>query len=275
MTPGGDGREWYDAVYGGFAEEVNAVIRAEAFGEEIGQNSWLTADEHRGFCGRLELDGSSEVLEVASGSGGPALFMVRETGCRLTGVDLHDDGVAAANAAAAEQGLADRARFERADARAPLPFGEGSFDALLCIDSINHMYERERVLRDWHRVLRPEGRLLFTDPIVVTGMLRREEMELRSGGMGEFVFSPPGLDEELLRAAGFAEIQVEDRTPNMAAVSGAWRAARARHESQLDQMEGRDTNARFQEFLGVVERLASERRLSRLAFLARKPAAQL
>lgn len=273
MTPGGEGREWYDAVYGGFAEEVNAAIRAEAFGEEIGQNSWLTADEHRGFFDLLDLDGSDEVLEVASGSGGPALFMVRESGCHVTGVDLHDDGVAAANAAAADLGLAGRARFLHVDARGPLPFADASFDALICIDSINHIYEREQVLRDWHRVLRPGGRLLFTDPIVVTGMLRREEMMLRSGGMGEFVFSPPGLDEALLRSAGFGEIQVQDRTPNMAAVAGAWRSARARHEPQLDEIEGREANAGFQDFLGAVERLASERRLSRLAFLARNPAA--
>lgn len=271
MSQGGAGREWYDNVYGGFADQVNATIRAEAFGEEIGQNSWLTADEHRGFFGLLEIDGSSEVLEVASGSGGPALFMVRETGCRVTGVDLHDDGVAAGNAAAAEQGLAGQARFRQVDAREPLPFDDASFDALICIDSINHMYERERVLRDWHRVLRPGGRALFTDPIVVTGMLRREEMLVRSRGMGEFVFSPPGLDETLLRAAGFDEIQVEDRTPNMAAVSGAWRAARARHSSELDEIEGAEANAAFQEFLRVVERLASELRLSRPAFLARKP----
>ena len=166
------GREWYDSVYGGFADELNAEIRAEAFGEEIGQNSWLTADEHRGFFGMLGLGESDEVLEVASGSGGPALFMVRETGCRVTGVDLHDDGVATANVAAAAAGLAERARFQRVDARAGLTFDDGSFDALLCIDSINHMYEREAVLRDWHRVLRPGGRLLFTDPIVVTGMIR-------------------------------------------------------------------------------------------------------
>ena len=91
--------------------------------------------------------------------------------------------------------------------------------------------------------------------------------------MGEFVFSPPGLDEALLRSAGFGEIQVQDRTPNMAAVAGAWRSARARHEPQLDEIEGREANAGFQDFLGAVERLASERRLSRLAFLARKPAA--
>ena len=264
-------REWYDSVYGAFADELNAAIRAEAFGEEIGQNSWLTADEHRGFFRMLGLDASTDVLEVASGSGGPALFMVRETGCRVTGVDLHDDGVATANAAAAAAGLAERARFQRVDARAGLPLDDAGFDALLCIDSINHMYERQAVLRDWHRVLRPGGYLLFTDPIVVTGMIRREEMVLRSGGMGEFVFTPPGFDEELLRAAGFDELQVEDRTPNMAAVAGAWRRARAAHEAELDEREGRETNARFQEFLGVVERLASERRLSRLAFLARRP----
>jgi SAM-dependent methyltransferase len=267
----GDDREWYDSVYGGFADELNAAIRAEAFGEEIGQNSWLTADEHRHFFRLLGIGESSEVLEVASGSGGPALFMVRETGCSVTGVDLHDDGVVTANAAAAAAGLAERARFQRVDARKGLPFDKHSFDALLCIDSINHIYEREALLRDWHRVLRPGGRLLFTDPIVVTGMIRREEMVLRSGGMGEFVFTPPGRDEELLRAAGFDEIQVEDRTPNMAAVSGAWRAARARREAQLDELEGSEANARHQEFLATVERLASERRLSRLVFLARRP----
>jgi SAM-dependent methyltransferase len=272
MAKGGEGREWYDAVYGGFADRLGATIRAEAFGEDIGQNSWLTADEHRGFFRRLGIDGSTEVLEVASGSGGPALFMVRETGCCVTGVDLHDDGVTAANTAAAQQGLEDRARFRRIDAREPLPFGDSNFDVVICIDSINHMYERERVLREWQRVLRPGGSVLFTDPIVVTGMVRRDEALIRSRGMGEFVFSPPGLDETLLRAVGFDEIQVEDRTPNMAAVSGAWRAARSRHSSELDEIEGADANVAFQEFLGVVERLARERRLSRPLFVARKRA---
>jgi SAM-dependent methyltransferase len=264
-------REFYDATYGGFAERVYAAIRAEAFGEDIGQNSWLSAGEHRTFFGWLGLDGSSEVLEVACGSGGPALFMVRETGCRVTGVDLHGDGIAAATAAAAERGLADRASFLQGDAREPLPFGDESFGALLCIDSINHIYEREPVLAEWRRVLRPGGRLLFTDPITVTGMIRREEMMLRSRGMGEFVFTAPGVMDTLLRAAGFDDIGVEDVTPNMATVSGAWRDARTRHAAELDEIEGSERNTRFQEFLGAVTQLASERRLSRLAYVARRP----
>jgi SAM-dependent methyltransferase len=265
------GTEFYDKTYGGFADQLNASIRSEAFGEEIGQNSWLTADEFRRFFAWLEIGASSNVLEIASGSGGPALFMARETGCRVTGVDLNEAGVAAANAAAADQGLSDRTRFVRGDAREALPFDVGSFDALVCIDSINHMYDRMRVLSEWHRVLRSGGRLLFTDPITVTGMIRREEMVARSGSMGDFVFTPPGLDETLLNSAGFELTRVEDVTPNMEAVAAAWREARASHAVELDQLEGAEANAKFQEFLAVVERLASERRLSRLAFLARKP----
>jgi SAM-dependent methyltransferase len=262
--------EFYDRTYGSFADRLNATIRSEAFGEEIGQNSWLTADEHRGFFTRLEIDASSHVLEVACGSGGPALFMVRETGCRVTGVDLHDAGIAAANASAEEQALSDRAQFVTTDAREPLPFEDGSFDALLCIDSINHMYDRSRVLGEWHRVLRSGGRMLFTDPITVTGMIRREEMVARSQGMGEFVFTAPGHDETLLQKAGFEDIEVDDVTSNMAAVASAWRGARARHTAELDQVEGAEANANFQGFLEVVERLADERRLSRLAYIARK-----
>ena len=114
-------REWNHSVYGGFADELYAAIRQAAFGEDIGQNSWLTADELRTFCEWLGVDTSTELLEVASGSGGPALFTVETTGCRLFGVDLHDEGVAAANRAAQERGLADRARFVCVDARKTLP----------------------------------------------------------------------------------------------------------------------------------------------------------
>jgi hypothetical protein len=45
----------YDANYGNFQTELYAQIRREAFGEDIGQNSWLTADELDKFLGFLDL----------------------------------------------------------------------------------------------------------------------------------------------------------------------------------------------------------------------------
>ena len=263
--------EHYDNEYRRTSDELYAEIRSAAFGEEIGQYSWLTADEYRTFFDRLGIDASSNVLEIASGSGGPALFMAEETGCRVTGADIHEAGVAAANAGAAERGLADRASFVCADAREPLPFQAESFDALTCIDSINHLYEREQVFAEWHRVLKPGTRMLFTDPIVITGRLRREEMLTRSGSMGEFVFTPPGVNEQLVRDAGFVDVGTEDVTRNMWEVPSRWAAARTAHAGEIVAAEGAAEHAAFQHFLDTVGTLARERRLSRIAVIATRP----
>lgn len=268
---GAKGTEYYDGAYEHTSEELYAEIRRQAFGEDIGQFSWLTAAEYAMFGEWLGIDERSHVLEVACGTGGPALFLAERTGCRITGVDLHETGIAAANLQARDRGLADRATFVQADARAQLPFVNETFDALTCIDAWNHLYDREAVLREWYRVLRPGARLLFTDPIVVTGRLRREEMVARSDAMGDFVFTPPGVDEGLVRAAGFVDIRVEDVTENMWEVPHRWRAAREQHRSQLDDVEGPEPNAAFQRFLEVVETLARERRLSRIAIVAGRP----
>ena len=270
MASGGDDTRQYDTTYRRFADELYASMRAEVFGEDIGQNSWLTANELRVFCEWLDLSGSSEVLEVASGSGGPALFMAETTGCRVTGVDIHESGVAAGVEAARERGLTERVQFVCADAREQLPFEDGTFDAVICVDAINHLFDRVAVLRDWHRVVRPGGRILFTDPITVTGLLRREEAIVRSSGMGEFVFTPPGLDERLIREAGFGDVRVEDVSENPARVGAAWVSARARHQAELDEIEGAEQNASTQQFLATVGRLARERRLSRLAYIAHR-----
>jgi SAM-dependent methyltransferase len=271
VASGAGDTQHYDTTYKRFGDDLYASIRGEAFGEEIGQNSWLTADELRTFCEWVGLGPSSELLEVASGSGGPALFTAGVTGCRVTGVDIHEAGVAVAAEAARERGLAERARFVCVDARERLPFADGSFDAVICVDSMNHLYERAAVLGDWYRVVRSGGRILFTDPITVTGLLRREEMIIRSGGMGDFVFTPPGLDERLIREAGFDGVRVEDVSGNPARVGSALHAARERHASELDELEGAEQNARVQEFLLTVAALAREQRLSRLAYIARRP----
>jgi SAM-dependent methyltransferase len=261
----------FDTAYGRFADELYAGIRREAFGEDIGQTSWTTAAEHRRFCEWLELDSSSELLEVASGSGGPAIFTADTTGCRVVGVDIHEAGVAAANVAAAERGLSDRARFLAVDAREPLPFDDESFDALSCVDSVNHLFERAAVLADWFRVLRPGGRLLFTNAVTLTGLARREELLARSSSMGDFVFTPDGLDARLVREAGFVELRVEDVSENAARVAAGWRAARERHREDLDRIEGAQPNAAMQELLRATALLAAERRVSRYAYLARRP----
>ena len=69
--------DFYDSTYQNFAADVYAEVRAEAFGKDLGQNSWLTADEHVAFLDRLWLKPESHVLDVACGSAGPAVCLSR------------------------------------------------------------------------------------------------------------------------------------------------------------------------------------------------------
>jgi SAM-dependent methyltransferase len=271
MTPSDTGKrvDLYGASYRNFAHELYAEIRREAFGEDIGQTSWLTAEEQDLFISWLSLTKSSRLLDVACGSGKPTLRIAQKAGCHVSGVDIHADGIASATANAREIGYEGRAHFHHANAAERLSFDAGSFDAVICIDAINHLPDRPRVLADWHRMLKPGGCLLFTDPIVLTGTITNEEIAVRAS-IGLFVFAPRGLDEALLRQAGFDVERVEDRTPNMAGNAAGWNAARASREVALRKIEGDDAFFGQQRFLETAARLAAEGRLSRFAMLARK-----
>ena len=259
-------------TYGNFDEQVLAAVRAETFGRDIGQNSWLTADEYERFVSWLELTPGSHVLEVASGSGGPALHLAGQTGCRVTGIDANESGVSAAARGAADAKAGGRVSFRGADANAPLPFDDEAFDALVCIDAMNHFPDRARVLREWRRVLRPGGRAVFTDPVVITGPVTNDELALRSS-IGLFLFVPPGVNERLIEEAGLRLLRQEDATDNAALVSGRWHQARRRHRDDLLRIEGEERFDGLQKFFDAVHRLTTERRLSRIVYLAEHPAA--
>jgi hypothetical protein len=62
----------YNANYGNFQTELYAQIRREGFGEDIGQNSWLTSDEQdRFWSGSTFLRGRPCSMLLAEQEGRP------------------------------------------------------------------------------------------------------------------------------------------------------------------------------------------------------------
>lgn len=263
----------YDNFYDNFSARVLEQVRAETYGEDVGQNSWMTAEELDRFIELLRLQSSSNLLEVGSGSGVPALYVARKTGCRVTGLDINESGVRNANELATTQNLAARAHFQLADASRPLPFGDETFDAIVSNDVMCHVPKRLEVLKEWHRVLQPGGRMLFTDAMIITGVVSHEEIATRSS-IGRYFYLPRGENERLIEEAGFELILSDDVTANAALVAKRWHDARANHGADLIRIEGKENFEGLQKFLSCVHIISSEGRVSRYLYLARKGASE-
>src|SRR5262245_52250123 len=207
--------DFYAVKYASFGSDEAVALRREVFGDDIGHEGWTTTAEYAEIIDLLAVGAASRVLDVCCGSGGPALTVIQRAGCRVTGIDREDTAIAYAQVQASSRGLADRGTFAVVDCSGPLPFADESFDAVLCIDAILHLRDRFGTLREWARLLRPKGRLVFTDVAVITGEIAKSELDIRTAS-GFFLFVPPGFNEAALEAARLALLQTYDRTAAVA-----------------------------------------------------------
>jgi ubiquinone/menaquinone biosynthesis C-methylase UbiE len=265
------GANVFGSLFAKFSGTALEKIRLETYGEDIGQFCWLTADEYRRFFEWLHLGPNSTVLDVASGSGGPALFMASLTGARVMGIDINEHAITTARKMAEATELSSLVRFEHADANQGFPFDEDRFDAVVCIDSIHHLLDRRHVLGECYRLLKPSGRILYTDSHVITGILTLEQITTRANLAAHFDFTPPGENERLIQEAGFDMEVSQDVTDNVVELSKRWREARERYRDEAIPIEGKEDFEALQRFLLATHRLSVEKRLSRLVFVARKP----
>jgi hypothetical protein len=111
---------------------------------------------------------------------------------------------------------------------------------------------------------------VFTDPVVISGPVTNDELALRSL-VGLFLFVPPGVNERLIADAGLKLVQQEDVTENAALISGRWHDAREHHRDALIEIEGEGRFEGLQKFFATVHQLTTERRLSRIVYVAEKP----
>jgi len=166
------------------------------------------------------LEPGMRVLDLASGSGDPALALAAAVGpagaVSATDSSVAMLGLAEANARA--QGLTNLT-FRQADAQA-LPFPDGYFDRVVSKLGVMYFVECERALREIRRVLKPEGRIA----LLVWGMpeqspymqsvlgpiLQRAQLSPPQPGEPQpFRFASPGALTAELEQAGFQQINEE------------------------------------------------------------------
>jgi SAM-dependent methyltransferase len=243
-------------------EDANRFLR-EHYIEKFNAKFKIPAEQQSSAfrrCGRF-----------GCGAGGCAVHLARTLGAEVIGIDVNESGIRNAQELARSGDLASRVEFKCIDVGERLPFDDGSFDAVFSNDAMCHIPHRLQTLEEWYRVLRPDGRMLFTDAMIVTGILSNEEIATRSS-IGCYFFLPAGENERLIEEAGFQLLSTVNATQSAADISQRWFDARLRRSHDLRGLEGESTYSGLQQFLACVHTVAREERLSRLLYVASKPA---
>ncbi len=118
-------------------------------------------------------------------------------------------------------------------------------------------------------MLKPAARLLFSDALVIGGILSHEEIATRSS-IGYYAFSPPGENERLMTETGFRVLRVMETSENAADIAKRRHDAREKRKNALIAAEGEANFEGLQLFLSCVKLLTSERRLLRYVYLSEK-----
>ena len=128
------------------------------------------------FCGvgnpfSLEpLDPGDAVLDIGCGAGVDSLVAAHlvGTGGRVVGLDVTPAMVERAGASLSRLGLAN-VTFQVGEAEA-LPFPDNDFDAVISNGVFNLTLDKEKALKETHRVLKPGGRLMLADMVLVAAL---------------------------------------------------------------------------------------------------------
>lgn len=159
-------RNRFDEIFAKVARsETLAAIFLEVYESDYPQDaspfSFVTVPELQWLASMMNVTDGGRFADVACGRGGPSLFVAREMGAAVIGIDSSRVAVQAATVAAKMSGFSKRATFIVADAAATGLRAE-SVDAAMCVDALQLMPHRNLVIAEIARILKAGGRFAFT-----------------------------------------------------------------------------------------------------------------
>ncbi len=156
---------------------------------------------------QLGLGPCVRVLDVAAGKGESAIFLAKQFGCQVVGVDLGTRNVEEANARAQAAQVASLVSFVEGDAER-MDFPDASFDAVICECAFCTFPDKRAAASEFARVLRPQGRVGMSD-LTRSGPLSRDLEGLLAWIACIADARPVEEYAGCLKAAGFAVISME------------------------------------------------------------------
>ncbi|GAB2478992.1 methyltransferase domain-containing protein [Jatrophihabitans fulvus] len=235
-------------------------------GEELHYGVFATGDEPlpeatgeltRRMTEAARLRPGLRVLDVGCGSGAPAARLAREHGVEVVGITTSAVGVETARSRIAAEGL-DGVSFEQRDG-IDNGFPDASFDVVWALESAHLMRERERLIAECARVLRPGGRLVLCDltrhrtiPFSEVRERRKDFVVLRTA-FGDAHFEPLDWYTAIAADHGLVVDVVDDLTQSTLPTFARWRANADRFRNEVERLIGADGRDAFVRSCDILE----------------------
>ncbi|MFW6093938.1 MAG: SAM-dependent methyltransferase [Pseudomonadota bacterium] len=203
-----DADNFYFHIWGG--EDIHVGLY-ESADQPIADASRRTVERMASLVPWLGPD--HRVLDLGAGYGGAARYLAKTYGCRVTALNLSERENERDREMNREQGLDHLVDVVDASFES-VPAEDGSFDLVWSQDAFLHSGERERVIGEVARVLRPGGELVFTDPMQADdcpeGVLQPVLDRIHLDSLGSI-----GFYREAAAKHGLEEVQVLEMTENL------------------------------------------------------------
>lgn len=154
-----DADEFYYRVWGG--EDIHIGIY-DSPDEDIFTASARTVKKMTSLL--PSIDENTKVLDMGSGYGGSARYLVSQFGCHVTCINLSDTENERNKVRTKEKGLEEYIDIH-SDNFEKMPYDDESFDLIWMQDAILHSGNKGQVFKEVQRVLKPKGHFIFTDPM--------------------------------------------------------------------------------------------------------------
>lgn len=195
-------RIWGDSIHFGIYETPATSLEA------------AVVESKRLLSAMAELAPGKHVLEVASGWGATARYLARAHGVRVTASNHEADHLITCRTLAMLHGLDSRINCTWADFQA-LPFADAAFDVWWCQEAIVHAQDKAALFAEAYRVLRPGGRIVFSDQTTERDLCSRAVRARLSARHGSGDLFSAAQFMSALGATGFTGLHCIDRSAHM------------------------------------------------------------
>ena len=157
-----------------------------------------------------------KMLDIGSGLGGCAFYLAKNYDAHVTGVEISPWMVEESKRRTPTR-LRNLSQFVLIQADHVLPFADNTFDIVYSKGVLTHVAQKEKIFKEMHRVLKPNGKLVIEDWLSPKQGEWGNHIQEMAASEGLILFAETeNRYQSLLKATGFGDIHMRSESEHYA-----------------------------------------------------------